>query len=46
MAASSPIEPAPVTSSVVGFQPRERRPMRSVWSQALATTLVGSTYTP
>ena len=45
-AASSPIGPAPVTSKVLGCHARARWPMRSVWSQALARMLAGSSSTP
>src|SRR6516165_2935630 len=45
-AARSPIGPAPVTSSDFGCHARARWPMRSVWSQALARMLAGSSNTP
>ena len=43
-AASSPIGPAPVTSTRRGDQ-AARPPIRSMWSHAFATTLAGSTST-
>ena len=45
-AASKPTGPAPVTSATRGCQDGARLPMRSICSQALATTLVGSSSTP
>ena len=44
-AASSPIGPAPVTSTTRGRQ-TARLAIRLICSQALATTLVGSSSTP
>jgi hypothetical protein len=45
IAASSPIGPAPVTSTRSGAK-YARAPMRSIWSHALATIEVGSISIP
>ncbi len=44
-AASRPIGPAPVISTLFGFH-SARRPIRSMWSHAFATTLAGSSSMP